>query len=154
MDRFEARVRELGYTFRSDLPERPFDYVKIVGEIAYVSGHGPTDEKGKLQAVGRVPSDVTIDDAHEAARLVAVNCLGSLKQALGTLERIQEVVKVLVFVNSDLDFHQQPLVANGFTGLLVEVLGERGRHARSAVGASSLPNNQTVEVEMIVRITV
>lgn len=152
MDRIEARLHELGYRFWPTLPERPFDHVKVVNDLAYVSGQGPVDEAGRLIAVGRVGADVTVDVAYQGARRTAVNCLGVLKQALGDLERIEEVVKVLVFVNSDKDFHGQPLVANGFTDLLVEVLGARGRHARSAIGTSNLPNNQSIEAEMIVRV--
>jgi enamine deaminase RidA (YjgF/YER057c/UK114 family) len=153
IDRYAQRVVDLGYTFAHAVTARPYDRVKIVGDMAYVSGHGPTDEHGQLTAVGQVPTDLRIEDAYQAARLVAVNCLGSLKIALGSLERVEEVVKVLGFVNSAPGFGQQPLVINGFTDLLVEVFGERGRHARSAVGTNSLPNNQTVEVEMIVRIS-
>jgi enamine deaminase RidA (YjgF/YER057c/UK114 family) len=152
MDRYEDRVRSLGYRFAMEAPPRPFDRVKVVSDIAYVSGHGPTDPEGRLTAVGRVPTDVSMEDAYQAARLVAVNCLASLKGALGSLERVEEVIKVLAFVNSAPDFHQQPRVANGFTDLLLEVFGERGRHARSAIGTSNLPNNQVVEVEMIVRV--
>jgi enamine deaminase RidA (YjgF/YER057c/UK114 family) len=152
VDRFEERILELGYRFARDLPLRPYDRVKIVGELAYVSGHGPTDEHGRLTVVGQVPTDVNVEDAYAASRLVAVNCLGSLKVALGSLERVEEVVKVLGFVNSAPGFAQQPSVLNGFTDLLLEVFGERGRHARSAIGTNSLPNNQSVEVEMIVRV--
>lgn len=154
MDGIEARLQELGYRFEVNPPERPFQRVKIVGDLAYVSGHGPTDEYGKLVAVGRVGSDVTLEQAQEAARRVAVNCLGSLKEALGNLERIEEIVKVLAFVNSAPDFHRQPEVVNGFTYLMIELLGERGRHARSSIGTSNLPANQPVEIEMIVRVRV
>jgi enamine deaminase RidA (YjgF/YER057c/UK114 family) len=153
IDRYAQKVVALGYNFVREVPARPYDRVKVVGNLAYVSGHGPTDEHGRLMAVGQVPTDVSIEDAYQAARLVAVNCLGSLKIALGSLERVEEVVKVLGFVNSASGFGGQPSVINGFTDLLVEVFGERGRHTRSAVGTNSLPNNQTVEVEMIVRIS-
>ena len=125
---------------------------KVVGDLAFLSGHGPHDEHGKLVAVGRVGSDVTIEEGYKAAQRVAINCLGTLKTTLGDLTRIEEVVKVLGFVNSAPDFHRQPEVLNGFTELLLEVLGEKGNHARSAIGTSNLPNNQSVEVEMIVRI--
>jgi enamine deaminase RidA (YjgF/YER057c/UK114 family) len=152
MDAIERKLRDLGYRFQEPVPPRPFDRVKIVGDLAFLSGHGPTDEGGKLVAVGRVGSDVSVEEGYEAARRVAVNCLGTLKTALGDLGRIEEVVKVLAFVNSAPEFHRQPEVVNGFTDLLVEVLGEKGRHARSAVGTSNLPGNQSVEVEMIVRV--
>lgn len=152
MDRFTSRLRDLGYGFTESRPKRPFDYVKLVGDLAYISGHGPLDADGRLVAVGPVPSAVSIEEAYEAGRWTAANCLGTLKAALGSLERVEEIVKVLVFVYSDPGFHQQPLVANGFTDLLVDVFGERGRHARSAIGVSSLPNGQSVEVEMIARV--
>jgi enamine deaminase RidA (YjgF/YER057c/UK114 family) len=152
MDPYEARIHALGYQFLREVPVRPYVRVKVVGDMAYVSGHGPTDEHGRLTAVGQVPTDVSIEDAYQAARLVAVNCLGSLKAELGSLERVVEVVKVLGFVNSAPGFGQQSQVMHGFTDLLIELFGERGRHARSAVGTNALPNNQTVEVEMIVRI--
>lgn len=152
-DRYADALHALGYQFLREVPVRPYVRVKVVGDMAYVSGHGPTDEHGRLTAVGQVPTDVTIEEAYQAARLVAVNCLGTLKSELGTLERVAEIVKVLGFVNSAAGFSQQPQVINGFTDLLIEIFGERGRHARSAVGTNSLPNDQTVEVEMIVRIS-
>lgn len=152
MDSIEQRLEKLGYRFEANPPARAFERVKIVGDIAYVSGHGPTDENGDLVAVGRVGSDVTLEVAREAARRVAVNCLGSLKEALGSLDRIAEIIKVLAFVNSAPQFHQQPEVVNGFTDLMIELLGDRGRHARSSIGTSNLPANQPVEIEMIVRV--
>lgn len=152
MDRVAEKVSSLGYRFRIDPPQRPFDLVKVVGNFAYVSGHGPTNEHGELVSVGQVGSAVSLSDAVAAARLTAVNCLGSLKRAVGDLERVEEVVKVLAFVNSAPGFYDQPLVANGFTELLLEVFGEKGRHSRSAIGASSLPGNQSFEAEMLVRI--
>lgn len=154
MDEIETKLRAMGYGFQEVVPPRPFRRVKVVGDLAYVSGHGPTDEQGTLLSVGRLGRDVTVEEGYEAARRVAVNCLGSLKQELGDLGRVEEIVKVLAFVNSAPDFHRQPEVVNGFTDLLIELFGERGRHVRSAVGTSNLPNNQSVEVEMLVRIRV
>lgn len=152
MDTVEDRLLALGHLFRASSPERRFVGAKQVGELVYLSGQGPEDEHGVLPWVGRVGRDLTVEQGYLAAERVAVNCLGTLKAHLGNLERIEEVVKVLGFVNSADDFHRQPAVMNGFTELLLAVLGERGQHARSAIGTSNLPNNQPVEVEMIVRV--
>jgi enamine deaminase RidA (YjgF/YER057c/UK114 family) len=153
MHPIEARLTELGYPFLLDPPVRPFERVRIVGDMAYVSGHGPTDEHGRVLFTGRVGRDLTTEEGYEAARRVVAACLGSLRDALdGDLDRIDQVVKILAFVNSAPDFHAQPQVVNGFTELLLEVLGDRGRHARSAIGTSNLPNNMAVEVEMIVKV--
>lgn len=152
MDPIESRLHDLGYHFQTIRRARPFLPVKITGDLAFLSGHGPADENGQLVAVGQVGGAVSIEQGYEAARRTAVNCLGTLKEALGSLERVEEVIKVLAFVNSAPGFYRQPEVANGFTDLLKEVLGDSGAHARSAVGTSSLPNNQPIEVEMIARI--
>jgi enamine deaminase RidA (YjgF/YER057c/UK114 family) len=96
---------------------------------------------------------VSLEEAYEAARLCALNCLGALKATLGNLERIEEIVKVLGFINSAPDFHRQPEVLHGFSDFMIELFGEeRGGHARSAIGTSNLPRNQPVEVEMIARV--
>lgn len=153
MHPIEAKLTALGYPFLKEAPKRPFERVQIVDNMAYISGHGPTDEHGTLLFSGRVGRDLTLEQGYEAARRVVAASLGSLSAALhGDLDRIEQVVKVLAFVNSAPDFHAQPLVVNGFTELLLEVLGERGRHARSAIGTSNLPNNMAVEVEMIVKL--
>lgn len=152
MSEIEQRLRDLGYAFLHERPQRRFVDAKQVSDLVFLSGHGPEDEHGRLTWVGKVGREVTVEQGYEAARRVAVNCLGSLKVHLGDLERIEEVVKVLGFVNSAPDFHRQPEVMHGFTDLLLEVLGERGRHARSAIGTNTLPNDQPVEVEMIVRV--
>jgi len=128
MDRIQAKLLELGYRLREPAGDKPFDRVRVVGDLAYVSGHGPVDENGVLTAVGRVGSDVSAEDAYLAARQTAVNCLSSLKAALGSLDRVIEFVKVLVFVNSSHDFFDQPAVADGFTRReqLAEEPGSRG----------------------------
>lgn len=152
MSEIEEKLRALGLAFRKERPRRRFVDAKQVGELVFLSGHGPEDEDGHLPWVGKVDREVSVEEGYRAARRVAVNCLGSLKEHLGDLERIEEVVKVLGFVNSTPDFHRQPEVMHGFTDLLLEVIGERGRHARSAIGTNTLPNDQPVEVEMIVRV--
>ncbi|MDZ7799657.1 MAG: RidA family protein [Trueperaceae bacterium] len=154
MPTIEDKLHERGLAFRRERPQRRFVDAKQAGDLVYLSGHGPEDEHGHLPWVGKVGREVTIEEGYQAARRVAVNCLGSLKVHLGELERIDEVIKVLGFVNSAPDFHRQPEVMHGFTDLLLEVLGERGRHARSAIGTNTLPNDQPVEVEMIVKVRV
>ena len=152
MDPIETKLESLGLRLPTNRPERKFVPAKQVGDLVFLSGHGPRDENNALPWVGRVGRDITVDEGYQAARLVAVNCLGALKELLGSLERVEEIVKVLGFVNSADDFHDQPAVMHGFTDLMLELFGERGVHARSAIGTSNLPGNQPVEVEMIVRV--
>jgi len=152
MDTIEQKQADLGHRFEQHTPARTFQRILIAVDIAYVSGHRPHDEYGRLVSVGRAGREVRMAEAYEAARLVAVYCLTSLKAALGQPDRIEEVANVLGFVNSADDFHYHPGVLDGFTPLLIEVLGTIGGHARSAIGTSIPPNNQPVEVEMLVRI--
>jgi enamine deaminase RidA (YjgF/YER057c/UK114 family) len=113
-----------------------------------VSGHGPTAGTG-LAFRGRVPSEVSVEEAYRAARLTALNCLRSIHDELGSLDRVKRIVKMLGMVWSDPDFSGQPQVINGASDLLVEVFGEPGRHARSAVGMAALPLGMPVEVELV-----
>jgi len=150
---YDKRVQELGI----DLPtkiNRGGGVVPCVqdGTTLYVSGHGPEDHEGTLLYRGRVGAEVSLDDAYLAARATGVQLLRSVKDHLGSLDRVDRVLKVLALVNSADDFHDQPKVVHGCSDLLVEVFGERGRHARSALGTSNLPLNQPVEIEMIVRV--
>lgn len=121
------------------------------GNIAYLSGHAPFKD-GKLAYKGKVGRDVTLEDAYQAARLCAIGLLGTLKAELGDLDRVERVLKLLAFVSSADGFERQSAVANGASDLLVEVFGEKGRHARSAVGTSQLPLDIPVYIEMIVRV--
>lgn len=148
----EQKLEALGLK----LPERsgPFaNYVSAVrtGNLVFVSGHGPTNA-GQVVYRGRVGQDMDIETAYEAARLTALNCLASLKQEIGDLDRVTRVVKLLGMVNSAPDFVDQPEVINGASDLLVELFGERGRHARSAVGMGALPFGIPVEIEMVVEV--
>lgn len=152
MSQIEDRLEAMGL----EIPPIPLERgklegVKRFGNLLFVSGHGP-ECGGKPLVVGRVGSDVSKEEGYRAASLCALGCLASLKRFLGDTDRIDEIIKVLGFVNSAPDFHEQPAVMNGFSDLLIELFGERGRHARSAIGVSNLPNNQTVEVEMIVSV--
>lgn len=139
------------------LPARPpepigrFRNVTRTGTLLYISGQGPVGADGRLRT-GKVGLDVTAEEARFHAETVGLNLLAVLKDYLGDLSRIRQVVKVFGMVNAVPDFTDHPYVINGCSDLLCEVLGEAGFHARSAVGMGSLPNNITVEIEAIVEI--
>ena len=148
----EAKLAELGL----QLPGAPgpiANYVRAVrvGNLLFVSGHGPTRD-GKYLFTGKLGKDLTVDDGYKAAQLVCLNCLASVREALGDLDRVKRVVKLLGMVNSAPDFGDQPEVINGASDLLVQLYGESGRHARSAVGMGALPRNIAVEIEMILEV--
>ena len=117
-----------------------------------MAGLGPAAREDGTTPNGKVGKDLTLDEGYEAARLVGINLLARLKSTLGDLDRVERIVKLLSMVNCTPEFNQQPQVANGCSDLLVEVFGEKGRHARSAVGMSSLPNDIPVEIEMVVEV--
>lgn len=121
-----------------------------IGNVLYVSGHGPADNNGKLLYQGQVGKEVSLEDARKAARASGIQLLRSMKDFLGDLDRIEYVVKALGFVNSAPGFFDQPKVMNGFSDFMTEVFGADGLHARSAIGTSCLPQNQPVEIELIV----
>ncbi|PYM56580.1 MAG: hypothetical protein DMD79_21400, partial [Candidatus Rokuibacteriota bacterium] len=116
-----------------------------------LAGHGPRQD-GKHAYVGKVGRELTVEEGARAARLVGLGLLASTREALGSLDRVKRVVKVLGMVNCTEGFGDQPKVVNGFSDLMVEVFGEAGRHARSAVGMSALPAGIAVEIEMIVEV--
>jgi enamine deaminase RidA (YjgF/YER057c/UK114 family) len=148
----EARLAELGITLPSP-PSPVANYVNGVrtGNLIFLAGKGPRRADGS-EVRGKLGADVTIEEGYEAARLTAINQLAVLKNMLGNLDRVVRVVKVLGMVNSAPDFVDQPAVINGFSDLIVEVFGERGRHARAAVGMASLPRGQAVEIELVVEV--
>jgi enamine deaminase RidA (YjgF/YER057c/UK114 family) len=125
-------------------------YVPVVvsGNLAFVAGQIPT-ETGQVKFKGKLGRDVSIESGQQAARLCTVNALAQLKSSLGSLDRIKRFVKVTGFVNCDPSFADQPKVVNGASDLLVQIFGEKGKHARAAVGVSSLPLDSAVEVEFI-----
>ena len=148
----ELRLKELGITL--PIPSTPVaNYVNGVrtGNLIFLAGKGPKRADGN-SIVGKVGVDITIEKGYEAAQLTAINQLAVLKAMLGDLNRVTRVVKVLGMVNSDPSFTDQPKVINGFSDLIVKVFGERGRHARAAVGMASLPGGIAVEIEMIVEV--
>jgi enamine deaminase RidA (YjgF/YER057c/UK114 family) len=148
-----SRLNDLGLTLPA--PPKPVAaYVPFVraGNLLFISGQIPFVE-GKVQWTGAVPSAVGIDEASAAARQCALNALAILSDALaGDLDRVNRIVRLGAWVCSDPGFTDQPRVANGASELLVEIFGERGRHARAAVGAIALPLGATVEVEMLVEV--
>ena len=148
----EAKIEELGLTLPT--PGTPLgNYVPGVrtGNLVFLSGVGP-GQLGDQQWSGKVGRDYTTEEAYQAARGCALNLLGNLKSVIGDLDKVTRVVKVLGMVNADPEFTSPPAVINGCSDLLVEVFGERGRHARSAVGMATLPNAIPVEIEMIVEV--
>lgn len=148
----EAKIEELGLTLPT--PGTPMgNYVPGVrtGNLVFLSGVGPGQPDGR-QWSGKVGRDYTTEEAYQAARGCALNLLGNLKSIIGDLDKVTRVVKVLGMVNADPEFTSPPAVINGCSDLLVELFGERGRHARSAVGMAALPNAIPVEIEMVVEV--
>jgi len=137
----------------SVIPPPVANYVNVVrvGNLLYLSGKGPLQKNG-IYITGKVGKDLSIDQGYEAARLTAIIQISVLKNELGSLSKVKRIVKVLGMVNSDSNFTDHPKVINGFSDLMVAVFGEKGRHARSAIGVASLPMNIAVEVEMIVEV--
>jgi len=129
------------------------NYVNAVqsGKLVFLAGKGPKKPDGTYIA-GKVGRDLSIEEGYAAARLTAMHQLAALKAEIGSLNRVKRIVKVLGMVNSEPDFVQHPQVINGFSDLMAEVFGNKGKHARSAVGMASLPFNMAVEVEMIVEL--
>lgn len=146
------RLEELGIVLPKP-PQPGGTYVPAVRHqgLVFLSGQGPIMEDGRL-ATGKVGAGVTVEQANAHARRAGLGLLAVLEQFLGSLDRVEQIVKLLGMVNAVPDFEQQPAVINGCSDLLVEVFGERGRHARSAVGMGSLPGNITVEIEAVVAV--
>jgi enamine deaminase RidA (YjgF/YER057c/UK114 family) len=148
----ETKLKEMGV----ELPQAATpmaNYVSAVrtGSLVFLSGHGPINEDSSL-ITGKVGSDLTIDQGYAAARRIAILLLGSLKAEIGDLDKVKRIVKLLGLVNCTPDFADPPKVINGASDFFVEVFGDQGRHARSAVGSNALPFNVAVEIEMIVEV--
>jgi enamine deaminase RidA (YjgF/YER057c/UK114 family) len=146
------RLKELGITLPV-LAAPVANYVPYVlsrGTL-YLSGQGPKRPDGTF-CTGKVGANVTVEEAYQHARLTGLGLLAAMEQALGSLDRVERVVKLLGMVNCTPEFGQSPSVINGCSDLFVEVFGEAGRHARSAVGQNALPNGITVEIEAIVEV--
>lgn len=154
MSSIESRLQELGLGLPPPLVlpagvTLPFPWVRVRGNRAFVSGHGPQNPDGTLAGpFGKVGLDLSVEEAQLSARRVALSVLGSLQRTLGDLDRVACWLRILGMVNSAPGFDRQPAVINGFTELIMELWGpERGQHARSAVGMAGLPMNIPVEVE-------
>jgi len=159
MSAIEAKLQKLGLTLPepAKLPpgvRLPFAFVRVRGNRAYVSGHGPQDPDGSISHPrGKVGAEVSLDEGYQAARLTALSILASLKRELGDLDRVTAWLRVFGMVNSAPGFDQQPAVINGFSDLILELYGpERGAHSRSAVGMAELPFSIPVEIEAEVEI--
>ncbi len=153
-NKIEARLTELGIKLPPTAnPVASFVPYVTVGTVVYISGQLPRVD-GKLAIAGKLGRGVTVENGKAAARICALNLLANLKAACGgDLDRVIRCVRLTGFVNSDPDFTEQPQVVNGASDLMIEVLGERGKHARTAVGVAALPANAAVEVEAIFEIS-
>jgi enamine deaminase RidA (YjgF/YER057c/UK114 family) len=149
----EQKLKELGLMLPQ--PPKPVaNYVPAVktGNLLFISGHGPYDD-GNTKISGKVGRELTMEEGYQAARNVTLNCLATVKAAVGDLDKVKRVVKLLGMVNCTEDFKDQPKVINGCSDLLVAIFEDAGKHARSAVGMQALPNQIPVEIEMILEIS-
>ena len=154
MGSIEDRLAEMGLELPAPLaaPEGmrlPFEPLRVHGDLAYISGHGPFDGDRQLFR-GRVGAELSVEEGYAAARATGLSMLASLERELGALDRVKAWVKVLGFVKCAEGFDATPAVINGFSDLILTLWGEAGRHARSAIGAGELPLGMPVEVEAIV----
>jgi enamine deaminase RidA (YjgF/YER057c/UK114 family) len=148
----EQKLIDLGYPIERTTPEGSLvDAVTVVGSIAYASGQVPFDGD-RLASKGKVPSQVSPEDAGRAAALCAANVLRAVRKHVGSLDAIERVVRITGYVNSDPEFTEQHLIINGASQLVRDVFGETGRHARTALGMAQLPLGSSVEVEMILEL--
>jgi enamine deaminase RidA (YjgF/YER057c/UK114 family) len=148
----EARLKEL----RLALPPMPkpianFLLYRRVGNLLFLSGQGPQDENG-TSLIGKLGAEIDVEEGYRRARIVGLGLLAATRDALGSLDRVDQVVKLLGMVNATPDFNDSPKVINGCSDLFVEVFGDAGRHARSAVGNVMLPNQISVEIEGIIAV--
>jgi len=146
----EAKIKDLGYT----LPEAPApagSYVNYTrsGNLLFLAGGIPPVEN---EYMGKVPTDTSVETAQEAARLITLNRLAVVKDAIECLDKVKQIVTVNGFVNSAPDFYGHPAVINGCSDLLVEIFGDKGVHSRTAMGAAALPLNVSVEINMVVEV--
>jgi len=154
MSTIESRLAALGLQLPAPLQvppgvKLPFQFVRVAGSRAYISGHGPQNTDGSIaQPLGKLGRELTVEQGYQQARAVALSVLGSLKRTLGELDRVRQWNRVFGMVNSGAGFNKQPAVINGFSDLILELYGpEAGAHARSAVGMAELPFDIPVEVE-------
>jgi len=154
MGSVKGEIRALGLEFpaRNDGKSGVIESARKVGDLIFVSSHGPQRPGGSMAYTGKLGKDIDIEQGYKAAELCALSCLGSVRTVVDSLDQV-EIVTVRGFVNSaSSDFFDQPKVMNGASELLLELFGERGRHVRTAIGTSVLPGNIPVEVQMAVRV--
>jgi len=148
----EQKLNNLGIKLHElSLPKANYVHAVRTGNLIFLAGKGPSNEKGK-SIKGKLGKDLDIDEGYTAARLVGVRQLSVLKAELGNLNKVKRIVKVKGMVNAISEFTDHPKVINGYSDLMVEVFGDRGKHARAAVGMGSLPSNIAVEIEMVVEV--
>ena len=150
----EARLKELGIVLPK-VPTPVANYVpcRLAGNLLFLSGQRPRDEKGNTLS-GKVGAEITVEEGYKRARLIGLGLLAATHQALGSLDRVEAVLKVLGMVNAVPEFKDHPKVINGCSDLFVDVLGDAGKHARSAVGMGSLPNQISVEIEAVLAVKI
>lgn len=146
-----AKLQSLGLTLPA-VPAPVAAYVNCVrsGNLLFLSGGLPID--GETKVIGKVPSAVSVEEAQQGARIIILNRLAVIQDAIGSLDKVKQIVALNGFVNSEPDFHNHPQVINGASELLVEIFGDKGKHSRTALGAASLPLNVAVEINLIVEI--
>jgi enamine deaminase RidA (YjgF/YER057c/UK114 family) len=149
--RIEQELEKMGFKLPTPKPLAAYIPAVRVGELLFTAGQGPTVD-GKPAFVGKLGREITEEQGYKAAQLCIVNCLACVKSVIGDLDKIEQVVKLLGFVASVDDFNRQPWVMNGASELLIKLFGDKGKHARSAIGTNELPMGIPVEVEMIVRV--
>jgi len=150
--KIENKMKEIGLIL-PEVPKPIAEYIpaKKIGNLVVTSGQGPIKD-GKFIHVGKVGGEVNLEEGYESAKMCALNCLAAIKSIIGSLDEIDEIVKIKGYVNSTPDFYRQPEVINGASELVVKIFGEKGKHTRSALGTSVLPGNIPVELEMIVKL--
>lgn len=151
-DSIVEKLAEMGLEL-PPVPEPVAAYVNCVrsGNLLFLSGGLPID--GDRKVIGKVPSAVTIEEAREGARMIILNRLAVIRDAVGSLDKVAQIVTLNGFVNSEPDFFGHPQVINGASELLVELFGDRGKHSRTALGAAALPLNVAVEINLVVEIS-
>jgi enamine deaminase RidA (YjgF/YER057c/UK114 family) len=154
MSKIDERIADLGLTLPKVRTSSIANLTKTVrtGQLLFVSGHGPRDYDGNVVYTGKLGAEITAEQGYDAARLCVLGCLTSVRDALGALDRVGRLVKATGFIASDPAFFQQLQVMYGEFDLLVEIFGDRGRGARSAIGVAVIPHNMAMEVEMILEV--
>jgi enamine deaminase RidA (YjgF/YER057c/UK114 family) len=149
--RIEQELESLGFALTAPKPLPTFVPAVKVGNLVWTAGQAPTVD-GTIMYSGKVGRDLTVEEGYKAAELCIVNCLACVKSVIGDLDKIERIVKLLGFVASADGFTRQPLVINGASELLLKLYGDKGQHARSAIGTNELPQSIPVEIEMIVQV--